>query len=33
VLSVDLVERRVDFQVLVNANCGYRGLEPGLPTQ
>jgi len=31
VLRVDIAARRVDFQVLVNANCGYRGLEPGLP--
>ena len=33
VLNVDMVERRVDFEILVNTNCGYRGLEPGLPTQ
>ena len=23
--------RRIDFEILVNRNCGYRGLEPGLP--
>jgi hypothetical protein len=33
VLSVDMVARRADFEILVNTNCGYRGLEPGLPTQ
>ncbi len=33
VLSVDLVARRIEFEILVNANCGYRGLEPGVPTQ
>ncbi|HXV90553.1 MAG TPA: hypothetical protein VD707_04240 [Gemmatimonadales bacterium] len=33
VLTVDMVARRADFEILVNINCGYRGLEPGLPTQ
>ncbi len=33
VLAVDPGERRIDFEILVNANCGYRGLEPGLPTR
>lgn len=23
--------RRIDFEILNNVNCGYRGLEPGLP--
>ena len=23
--------RRMDFEILTNVNCGYRGLEPGLP--
>ncbi|PYP35018.1 MAG: hypothetical protein DMD48_14840 [Gemmatimonadetes bacterium] len=23
--------RRIDFAILVDANCGYRGLEPGVP--
>ena len=31
VLRVDTVARRVDIQILANQNCGYRGLEPGLP--
>lgn len=31
VLRVDTVARRIDFLILVDANCGYRGLEPGLP--
>lgn len=31
VLSFDPAERSVRFQVLVNNNCGYRGLAPGLP--
>lgn len=25
--------RWVDFQILVNTNCGYRGLAPGVPTR
>jgi hypothetical protein len=33
VLSVDSTARRLDFEILVDRNCGYRGLEPGLPTQ
>jgi len=33
VMRVDSTARRLDFQILVNQNCGYRGLEPGLPTQ
>lgn len=33
VLVVDAVERRMDFEVLANTNCGYRGLEPGFPTR
>jgi hypothetical protein len=32
VLAYDAVARRVDFEILVNANCGYRSLKPGLPT-
>lgn len=31
VLSVDDSARAVSFQVLINANCGYRSLEIGLP--
>lgn len=30
VLTIDLLERRVDFAILVNLNCGYRGLDTGL---
>jgi hypothetical protein len=33
VLSVDSTARRLDFEILVDRNCGYRGLEPGLPKQ
>jgi hypothetical protein len=25
--------RRIDFKILSDQNCGYRGLEPGLPKQ
>lgn len=32
VLAYDAVDRRVDIQILVDANCGYRGLTPGVPT-
>ena len=33
VLAIDTTsaERRIDFEILTNVNCGYRGLEPGLP--
>lgn len=31
VLAVDTVARRVDFEILVNSNCGYRSLEDGVP--
>jgi hypothetical protein len=33
VLAIDTTsaERRIDFEILNNVNCGYRGLEPGLP--
>jgi len=31
VLRVDALARRVDFNILVDQNCGYRGLEPGIP--
>lgn len=37
VLAIDTTSgangRRIDFEILSNANCGYRGLEPGLPTR
>jgi len=35
VLAIDTTSgpggRRIDFEILTNINCGYRGLEPGLP--
>jgi hypothetical protein len=31
VLAVDTIARRLDFQILVDQNCGYRGLDLGLP--
>jgi hypothetical protein len=31
VLNVDLATRSVTLELLVDLNCGYRGLEPGLP--
>ncbi|HET7296811.1 MAG TPA: hypothetical protein VFI66_06685 [Gemmatimonadales bacterium] len=33
VLGVDSTARRLDFEILVDRNCGYRGLAPGLPKQ
>jgi hypothetical protein len=33
VLAVDLVERRLDIEILANINCGYLALEPGLPVR
>jgi len=33
VLAVDTAARRLDFEILVDQNCGYRGLELGLPKQ
>jgi hypothetical protein len=37
VLSIDPTTgpdgRRITFQILVDRNCGYRGLEPGLPVR
>ncbi|HYK83471.1 MAG TPA: hypothetical protein VEU55_10050 [Gemmatimonadales bacterium] len=33
VLTVDTTAKRIDFEILVDQNCGYRGLQPGLPTQ
>lgn len=32
VLEVDPAERSVTLETLVNQNCGYRSLQPGLPT-
>jgi hypothetical protein len=31
VLAVDYTERSMQFRILVNRNCGYKGLEPGIP--
>jgi hypothetical protein len=31
VLGIDSVAHTVTFQILVDGNCGYRGLQPGLP--
>ena len=33
ILAVDTATRRIDFRILVDQNCGYRGLEPGLPSR
>lgn len=33
VLDFDDAERSIRFQVLVNSNCGFKSLEPGLPTR
>jgi hypothetical protein len=33
VLSINPVARTVTFQVLTDQNCGYRGLQPGLPQE
>ncbi len=31
VLGLDSAERSATFEILINLNCGYRSLEPGLP--
>ena len=31
VLQIDTVAHTITFQHLVDQNCGYRGLEPGIP--
>jgi len=33
ILNIDPQARSLTMKSLVNVNCGYRGLEPGLPTQ
>jgi len=37
VLTIDTTAtpngRRIDFQILADFNCGFRGLQPGLPNQ
>jgi hypothetical protein len=32
VLGVDPATRSIRLETLVDQNCGYRNLEPGLPT-
>lgn len=32
VLGVDAVTRTIELEFLVNQNCGYRSLEPGVPS-
>ena len=32
VLAVDMQDRTITLETLVNVNCGYRELEPGYPT-
>jgi len=31
VLAIDTLARSIQLEILTNVNCGYRGLEPGLP--
>lgn len=31
VIAIDTAARSIQFEVLQDSNCGYRGLEPGLP--
>ena len=33
ILEIDAIERSITIQGLVNENCGYIGLEPGLPEE
>jgi hypothetical protein len=33
ILEFDADNRTIRFRVLANLNCGYKGLEPGIPTQ
>lgn len=33
VLDVDSTARSIKFQILVDQNCGYRGLQPGFPSR
>jgi hypothetical protein len=33
ILSFDADNRTIRFRVLANLNCGYKGLQPGIPTQ
>ena len=31
VVRIDTIARRIDYNILVDLNCGYRGLQPGIP--
>jgi hypothetical protein len=31
IVNFDDVARTVSFRILIDDNCGFRGLEPGLP--
>lgn len=33
VLAIDLQQRRITLEAVINVNCGYRGLQIGLPDQ
>ena len=33
ILELDAINRTIKFRVLANLNCGYKGLQPGLPSQ
>jgi hypothetical protein len=33
ILGVDAENRTIQFRVLANLNCGYKSLQPGIPTQ
>ena len=33
ILAVDTASRKIDLRILVNDNCGYRGLERGIPSR
>jgi hypothetical protein len=33
VLQMDSLARTISFQILVDQNCGYRGLQPGIPSR
>jgi len=33
VLFIDDAARAIRFRILTDINCGYRGLQPGLPTK
>ncbi|MDZ4675166.1 MAG: hypothetical protein SGI84_11975 [Gemmatimonadota bacterium] len=33
ILEIDLTDRSVLYRILTDANCGYKGLELGLPTK